>query len=86
MQLSTAIRQRIINIAKSKNMSFIDLCKEINLSYSTLMSFMNGKSRTIRIDTLLLICDGFKIDLIDFFKDPMFEDVVDEPENEIIKK
>ena len=36
---------------------------------------MNGTTELIKLDTLLHVCEGFNITLIEFFSDPTFNDV-----------
>ena len=80
MLLSNAVRQRILILSKTKRNSLKDLSRHSGVSYSTLTSFMVGKTRTITISTLLDLCHGLDISLSDFFNDSVFQDVVDEHE------
>jgi len=82
MQLSNAIRQRLIYLTKSRKNSLKELSRISNVSYSTLTSFMIGKTRTLTLKTLFDLCEGLEISLFDFFSDPIFNDVVDEHEKE----
>ena len=75
MLLCTAVRQRIINIAASKEVSLHKLALSSGIPYSTLSSFMNGKSNSLTLTTLLHLCEGAHMELQDFFKDPLFKDV-----------
>ena len=75
MLLCTAVRQRIINIAASQEISLHKLALSSGIPYSTLSSFMNGKSNSLTLTTLLSICEGAHMDLVIFYKDPFFKDV-----------
>ena len=75
MQLSEAVRKRIINLAHEQNINLYTLCLKSGLSYSTLNSFINGKSKSPKLVTLLHICEGFGIELNEFFTDKLFKDV-----------
>ena len=75
MQLSTAVRQRIINLAIEKDITLHQLSLDAGIPYSTLSSFMNGKSNSLTLTTLLHLCEGANINLEDFFKDKLFQDV-----------
>ena len=75
MLLCTAVRQRIINIASERNITLHKLALNSGIPYSTLSSFMNAKSNSITLTTLLHLCEGAHMDLVDFFKDPLFNDV-----------
>lgn len=75
MLLCTAVRQRIINIAKEKNITLHKLALSSGIPYSTLSSFMNGKSNSLTLTTLLHLCEGTNMELEDFFKDSLFKEV-----------
>lgn len=80
MQLSNAIRQRIINLSEEKQLSLREVSNRSKVPYQTIITFMSGKTRTIRIGTLFDICNGLDIELIDFFSDDLFKEVIDEKE------
>lgn len=75
MLLCTAVRQRIINLASDRNITLHKLALNSGIAYSTLSSFMNGKSNSLTLTTLLHLCEGANIELQDFFKDKLFKDV-----------
>lgn len=83
MQLSNAIRQRILDLCKIKNLNLAQLSKTSNVSYSTLISFMIEQTKTLTLNTLFNLCCGFGIDLVDFFDDELFKEVVDEHEKKL---
>ena len=59
MELSLAVKKRILKLSSSKNISLHRLSLDSGISYSTLSSFMNGKSKTPNLRTVLHICEGF---------------------------
>ena len=75
MQLSEAVRRRIINLADERNITLHRLSLESGISYSTLSSFINGKSQSPKLVTLLHLCEGLGIELNEFFTDKLFKDV-----------
>lgn len=75
MKLSNAIRKRIENLLKENDMNIWKLYKATGVPASTLSYFMSGKRELINLKTLLHICEGFNIELKDFFDDPVFKDV-----------
>lgn len=77
MILSNAIRQRIINLTKENNIKLKELSRRADVSYSTLMRFMGNENTMITTNTLHKLCLGMKIELVDFFDDNMFIDVLD---------
>ena len=75
MLLSDAIRQRIKNLLKENDMNIWKLYKATGVPASTLTYFINQERGLITIRTLLHICEGFNIELKDFFDDPLFKDL-----------
>lgn len=78
MQLSEAVKLRIINLCKEQNITINKLSTNSGLSFSTVFSIFYGKSKSPKLVTLLHICEGLNIELSDFFKDPLFKDVEDD--------
>lgn len=74
MKLSSAIRKRIKYYLKEQNINVWTLCKNSGIPCSTISTFMSGKTELIKLDTLLHICEGFKITLGIFFTDPIFDE------------
>ena len=75
MQLSDAVQTRIIDLCNKQNINLNKLATNSGLSFSTIFSIFYGKSKSPRLSTLLHICEGFSIELTDFFDDPVFDDV-----------
>lgn len=48
------------------------LSKAVAMPESTLRSIINEKCKTVNIDTITLICQGFGITLSQFFDSPLF--------------
>lgn len=75
MELSQAVKERIIKLCNSKNITLHRLSLDSGISYSTLNSFMNGKCTSPNLVTILHLCEGFGIELKEFFSDDIFKDV-----------
>ena len=75
MQLSEAVKKRIINLANERDLNLHRLSLKAGISYSTLSSFINGKSESPKLVTLLHICEGLGIELNEFFTYDLFKDV-----------
>lgn len=78
MSLADAIRKRINNIFKMKNLNMWKLYKRSGVPMATLSAFMSGKKNLLTLRTLLHICEGFDMKLYEFFNDPLFDDVEQE--------
>ena len=75
MKLTQATRLRIISLLKKKNITESKLAFLACLSKSTINEFLSGKTKEIKLTTLLHICEGFGITITDFFNDDIFLDV-----------
>ena len=78
MQLSEAIRKRILELMKENNIKTINAVTNLAGISNTLNDFMLGKVELLKLDTLLHICEAFNITLKDFFDDPLFDEVISE--------
>lgn len=83
MHFSNAIRQRILDLMKLQGFSLLKLSKASNVSYTTIVSFMNGTNKIVTLDTLYNLCIGLNIGLCDFFDSPLFVDAIDEHERNV---
>lgn len=75
MYLSDAVRSRIKHYQKKKGMSLWALFKASGVPMSTLAAFMSKRTKLIKLDTLLHICEGFGITITEFFEDDIFNEV-----------
>ena len=78
LTLEQAIRNRILILAKEKNLTINKVSTLSGMPHTTLLSFMNNETHDPRISTLLHICEAFDISLNDFFNDTLFKDVKSE--------
>ena len=78
MQLAEATRKKILNLLKENNMRPYDLSKAAGISLPTLTDFMKNDTKNLRMDSMLHICEGFKITLKEFYDDKLFDDVMSE--------
>lgn len=75
MSLSEAMRKRIKKLLRQNDMNIWALCNRTGIPASTLSYFMSGKRELINLKTLLHVCEGFEMELKEFFDDPIFKDV-----------
>ena len=75
MDLSNAIRIRITNLLKERNISASKLSTLAGISRSTLSKFLAGKRNLMRLDMIEYICEGLEIKLKDFFDDEIFDNI-----------
>ena len=78
MYLQEAVKQRIIELCKQKNISINKLATLAGVRQSTINNLIDGTSKTPTLLTILRICLGLNIQLEDFFHDDVFKDLDDE--------
>ena len=74
-QFALAIRERLMDFSEERKCSLHKIASLSDVPYSTICSFLTGKSNTMTLSTLFNICKGLDISLKDFFDDPMFEEI-----------
>lgn len=72
MSLDEAIKLRINELIKERNISLTSLCLNSNLTPSTVFDFMYGKSKSPKIITIKKLCVGLNITLQEFFSKDYF--------------
>jgi len=75
LSLENAIRNRIYNLAKERNITINKVSTLSGLPHTTLLSFMNNDTHDPRISTLLHLGEAFNITLNEFFNDSLFDEV-----------
>ena len=75
MDLAEAVRIRINNLIKEKNLNVSKLSTLAGISRSTLSKFLAGQRKIIRLETIEYICEGLNIKLKDFFNDKLFDNI-----------
>lgn len=74
MDLSELIIQRILELQKEHKMNTYQLSLKSGIPRSTLSKLLSRKSKTIRLENLLYICEAFNIKLWEFFYDSRFDE------------
>ncbi len=75
MYLSDAMRIRINNLIQQNNLNGNKLALYSGMNRSNINRFLRGKNKTIKIESITLICQSLNISLKDFFDDELFNDV-----------
>ena len=74
MQLSDAIRLKVNNLLKEHDVNIWYICKESGIPCSTITTFLNGKTKLLKLDTLLHICGVVNLTLCEFFSGNIIND------------
>ena len=78
MKLHEAVKQRIFNLCDEHHITINKLATLSGLSQSTVNSLVDGSSQNPKLLTIMRICFGLNIELIQFFNDFVFFDLDDE--------
>ena len=73
MTTQKAVALRISNLLIKNNLTQYALCQRIAMSEETLRSIINERYKTVKLDTIILICDGFNMTIQEFFNDDLFK-------------
>ncbi len=72
MTTQKAVALRISNLLIKNRMTQYTLCKKIAMPEETLRSIISERYKTVKLDTIINICDGFDITIQEFFDDELF--------------
>ena len=75
MLSSEAIMLRIDELLKEQNLTVYKFSYRAGISNSIISDFKRGKVKEPSISSIIHICEGFGIELKDFFDSPYFKDV-----------
>ena len=64
--------KRILYFCEVKNLTIEQLALNSQIDLKKLNNILFGKNKTIKIDTLLIICNGLNISLVEFFDSDLF--------------
>lgn len=78
MTTYTAVKNRILQLLEEKNMSIYKLAMESAVPQSSIKNILYGKSVNPGIVTIKMLCDGFGINLIEFFDTEEFRNLEQE--------
>ena len=70
--MKSKVVKRILDYCEIKNLTMEQLAINCNLDLKKLNNILFGKNKTIKIDTLLIICNGLNISLVEFFDSDLF--------------
>lgn len=78
MTVGKATNLRIRELCKKNNITINKLATQCGITQSTINNIISGRNNSTSISTIKKICDGLDMQLIDFFKSPLFEDLEQE--------
>ncbi len=78
MNIGEAVRDRIIELCKEKDISVNKLCNISGVTQSTVNNIISGRNRSATVSTIKKLCDGLGITIQDFFNAKLFEELEQE--------
>lgn len=73
-----AVKERIIELCNSRDITINRLSIICGITQSTLNNIVSGRNNSTTIATIKKICDGLDISLKDFFDSPLFDSLEQE--------
>lgn len=78
MNIGEAVKLRIVELCKSKNITINKLATISGVTQSTLNNITSGRNHSTTISTIKKLCDGLEISIVDFFHSDLFENLEQE--------
>ncbi|MBP3660034.1 MAG: helix-turn-helix transcriptional regulator [Oscillospiraceae bacterium] len=78
MRIGEAVRLRILELCRERELSVNKLSGMCGLTQSTLNNIVSGRNNSATVATVKKICDGLEIDIVQFFDCPLFRNLEQE--------
>lgn len=78
MNISTAVKERILGLCQERDISVNKLCTLSGITQSTVNNIVSGRNNSATVSTIKKICDGLDITLGEFFSTPEFDNLEQE--------
>ena len=78
MNIGEAVRERIIELCREREISLNKLGNMSGVTQSTINNIVSGRNNSTTISTVKKLCDGLGITIEEFFSDDLFRDLEQE--------
>lgn len=78
MNIGEAVRERILELCRERNISVNKLGTMSGVTQSTLNNIVSGRNNSTTISTIKKLCDGLGIPIETFFNSALFRDLEQE--------
>ena len=75
MRIGEAVKERILELCREKNISINKLSTMSGVTQSTMNNIVSGRNRSATISTIKKLCDGLGITIEQFFDSDLFRDL-----------
>lgn len=80
MNIGEAVRTRIVELCRQRDISINKLCSISGVTQSTVNNIVSGRNNSATISTIKKLCDGLDITIQEFFASNLFADLEQEIE------
>ena len=78
MDIGSAIKERILQLCEERSLTVNRLGTISGVIQSTINNMVSGRNKSTTVSTIKKLCDGLEITIIEFFDDPLFENLEQE--------
>ncbi len=78
MNIGNAVRERILDLCKERQITVNKLATLSGVTQSTLNNIVSGRNASTTISTIKKLCDGLDISIQDFFNSDRFSELEQE--------
>ena len=78
MNIGVAVRERILELCKERNVTVNKLSTISGITQSTLNNIVSGRNKSATVSTVKKICDGLDLSILDFFSSDLFSNLEQE--------
>ena len=80
MNIGEAVKERIIELCRERDISINKLCNMSGVTQSTVNNIVRGRNNSATISTFKKLCDGVGITIQEFFASSLFAELEQEVE------
>lgn len=78
MNIGEAVRERILELCRERDISINRLSSMSGVTQSTVNNIVSGRNRSTTISTIKKLCDGLGITIEEFFQSDLFRELEQE--------
>ncbi len=78
MNIGEAVRERILELCREKDISINKLCTMSGVTQSTVNNIVSGRNNSATVSTIKKLCDGLDISIEEFFHSELFRNLEQE--------
>jgi len=73
MNVGEAVKERILELCRERDISINKLCTMSGVTQSTVNNIVSGRNKSVTISTIKKLCDGLDMPIEAFFKSDLFK-------------